>query len=74
MDKISEAGLTLEEPEVITVPGLKDFPLTLECRVIYKEEQDVSKLPEEIRKQFYSVETSDHTSFYGEIVAAYVIE
>ena len=74
MDKISEAGLTLEEPEVITVPGLKDFPLTLECRVLYQEEQDASKLPEEIRKQFYSVETSGHTSFYGEIVAAYVIE
>ena len=30
--------------------------------------------PEEIRKQFYSIETSEHTAFYGEIVAAYVIE
>lgn len=74
MDKISEAGLTPVEPEVITVPGLKEFPLTLECRVLYKEEEDISKMPEDIRKQFYSIETSAHTAFYGEIVAAYIIE
>jgi flavin reductase (DIM6/NTAB) family NADH-FMN oxidoreductase RutF len=74
MDKIAEAGLTPVDPEVISVPGLREFPLTLECRVIYREEQDVSRLPEEIRKQFYSVETDDHISYYGEIVAAYMIE
>ncbi len=74
MDKISESGLTLEEPEIITVPGIKEFPLTLECRVIFQEEQDASKLPEDIRKKFYSIETSEHTAFYGEIVSAYVIE
>ena len=74
IDKIAEAGLTLEDPEVITVPGIREFPLTLECRVLYQEEQDASKLPEEIRRQFYSIETSEHTAFYGEIVTAYIIE
>jgi flavin reductase (DIM6/NTAB) family NADH-FMN oxidoreductase RutF len=74
MDKISEAGLTLEEPEKISVPGIREFPLTLECRVLYKEEQDASKLPEDIRRQFYSIEKSEHTAYYGEIVAAYMIE
>ena len=74
MDKIAAAGLTLEEPEVIIVPGIREFPLTLECRVLYQEEQDASKLPEEIRRQFYSIETSEHTAFYGEIVSAYIIE
>ena len=29
MDKIEAAGLTPVEPEVIGVPGLKEFPLTL---------------------------------------------
>ena len=74
IDKITKAGLTLEDPEVITVPGIREFPLTLECRVLYQEEQDASKLPEEIRKQFYSIETLEHTAFYGEIVSAYTIE
>ena len=74
MDKISEAGLTPTEPEVITVPGLMEFPLTLECKVLYKEEQDASKLPEDIRGKFYSIDISEHTAYYGEIVAAYIIE
>lgn len=73
MDKIAEAGLTLVEPEVISVPGIQEYPLTLECRVIYRQEQDASSLPENIRKQFYSIEKEDHISYYGEIVAAYLI-
>ena len=77
MDKIAEAGLTLVEPEMISVPAIKEFPLTLECRVLYREEQDASRLPEDIRRQFYSIysiETEDHIAYYGEIVAAYMIE
>lgn len=40
IDKIKHLNLTLEEPEIISVPGIKQLPLTLECRVIYKQEQD----------------------------------
>ena len=74
IDKIQECGLTLVPPEVISVPAIKEFPLTLECRVIYREPQDASRLPEEIRKQFYSIETSEHIVYYGEIVVAYMVE
>lgn len=74
LDKISEAGLTLAAPEVITVPAIREFPLTLECRVIYRQEQDASVLPEVIRRQFYTVEKEDHIVYYGEIAAAYIIE
>ncbi|MBR1761887.1 MAG: flavin reductase family protein [Eubacterium sp.] len=74
MDKIKECGLTPVEPEIISAPGLKEFPLTLECKVIYRQEQDTSLLPDEIRRQFYSIERSEHISYYGEIVAAYMIE
>ena len=31
-DKIKAAELTLVEPEIISVPGIKELPLTLECR------------------------------------------
>ena len=74
MDKIEAAGLTLVEPEVVSVPGIKEYPLTLECRVLYREEQDASRLPESIRSKFYSIENDDHIAYYGEIVAAYMIE
>ena len=42
--------------------------------MIYREQQDAAKLPEEIKKRFYSVEVFDHISFFGEIVDAYIIE
>ena len=74
MDKIREAGLTLADPEVVSVPAIRDFPLTLECRVIYRQEQDASQLPDVIRRQFYSMDPGDHISYFGEIVDAYVIE
>ena len=74
MDKIAEAGLTLVEPEVVSVPAIREYPLTLECKVIYRQEQDLSRLPEDIRRKFYSIETEDHICYYGEIVAAYMIE
>ena len=74
MDKIAAAGLTPVEPEVISVPGLKEFPLTLECKVLYRQMQEDQTLPDDIRNRFYSIEKSDHICFYGEIVASYIIE
>ncbi len=74
MDKIEVAGLTPVEPEVISVPGLKELPLTLECRVLYRQQQNDDQLSDELHKRFYTIEKGDHIAYYGEIVAAYVIE
>ena len=73
-DKIEAAGLTPVEPEVISVPGIKELPLTLECRVLYRQEQESDLFSDEITRQFYTMETGDHICYYGEIVAAYIIE
>ncbi len=77
MDKIAEAGLTPVEPEVISVPGFREMPLTLECNVLFKNKQDEVRLPQEIRERYYSdgKNTSDfHYAYYAEIVSAYIIE
>ena len=74
MDKISEAGLTAVEPEAISVPAILEAPLTLECRVICRMEMDAAKLPESIRREFYGAEAAEHVAYYGEIVAAYMLE
>ena len=74
MDKVAAAGLTLVEPEVVSVPAIKEFPLTLECRVLYREEQECSRLDGQIISDFYTEETADHIAYYGEIVASYLIE
>lgn len=74
MDKIAAAGLTPVEPNVISVPGIKEFPLTLECRVLYHQLQHDNELNDELTQLFYTRETANHTAFYAEIVDAYIIE
>ena len=75
-DKIADLGLTLVEPSVISVPGIKELPLTLECRVLYRQSQEPNSIPDAIRKQFYAdnVPGDYHDAFYAEIVAAYIAE
>lgn len=78
-DKIADLGLTLVESDVVSVPGIKELPLTLECRVIYKQAQDLNMLPDEILQRFYPVMDAEgfrdyHITYYGEIVNAYLID
>ena len=75
-DKIADLGLTLVEPSMISVPGIKELPLTLECRVLYRQSQEPNSIPAEIRKKFYAdnVPGDYHDAFYAEIVAAYIAE
>ena len=74
-DKIADLGLELEEPEAISVPGIRQLPLTLECRVLFRNVQDESRLPADIRDRYYSaINAKDyHIAYYGEIVSAYII-
>lgn len=82
-DKIKGLDLSLESPNVISVPGIKELPLTLECRVIYKQKQDEKEVTEENKNKFYPQDVDSsfhgsnrdyHTAYYGEIVSAYIIE
>ena len=75
MDKIKELGLHLEESEIIHVPGIREMPLTLECKVIYRNVQDESRLPQNIQNRYYSaINAKDyHIAYYGEIVNSYLI-
>ena len=76
--KAEELGLTYEEPETISVPGIRELPLTLECKVIYKQTQDIHAITEEDQEKFYPQNADGsqdiHVAYYGEIVNAYVIE
>ena len=76
VDKFKELGLTMEEPLHISVPGIKELPLTLECKVLYKQKQERAEIPEGIRQRYYAGGDADnyHTEYYGEIVGAYIIE
>mgnify|MGYP000049220192 CR=1 FL=1 len=82
VDKIKELQLTLESPEIISVPAIKELPLTLECRVMYTQKQDAGAITEENKKAFYPQDVEStfsgsnrdfHTAYYGEIVSAYIV-
>ena len=72
-DKIRDLNLTLVESDTVSVPGILELPLTLECKVLYKEEQDLSRIPEDILKVYYP-HGDHHHVYYGQIVSAYIIE
>lgn len=83
VDKIKELNLTLETPEIVSVPAIRELPLTLECRVVYKQKQDESAITEENKRAFYPQNVDSffsganrdfHTAYCGEIVSAYIIE
>ncbi len=77
-DKICDLGLTLVESDTVSVPGIQELPLTLECRVIYRQKQDLSVLPQAILDRFYpEVDESGfrdyHIAYYGEILNATIL-
>lgn len=83
IDKVKELNLTLEEPNTISVPGIKELPLTLECKVIYKQAQDPSEMteenktnfhPQDVEGSFHGANRDFHTAYYGEITSAYIIQ
>ena len=78
VDKVAALGLELEEPVRISVPGIKQLPLTLECRVLYRQQQDMKAIPADIVNRYYPADDTGeqdvHTAYYGEILDAYVID
>ena len=82
IDKVKEAGLTLVAPVTNHTPAVAEYPMTLECKVLYSQKQDLSLLPEDIRKSDYPADVDGtaplanrdpHTVYIGEIVSAYIL-
>ena len=83
LDKLAACGLHTIPGETVSVPAILEFPITVECRIIYRQQEDISLLPEEIRSRFYphsrdnapSDNSKDpHVTYYGQILSAYVLE
>ncbi|MCR4621613.1 MAG: flavin reductase [Clostridiales bacterium] len=82
IDKAEKARLTLVPARTVNTPAVKQYPLTLECRVLYSQKQDLALLPEDIRRRAYPSDVNwdaplanqdAHTSYIGQIVDAYII-
>ena len=75
VDKIATNNLTLIAGDKVSVPAIKEYPLTLECRVTYKQLQDDAAIaPEDIAKFYKPGYGGTHIAYFGEIIAAYIVE
>lgn len=80
VDKVKEAGLTLVDGQAVTVPGIKEAPLTLECKVVFRQRQELDLIADQFKDAYpQDVPSSNpmankdaHVAFYGEIVGAYI--
>lgn len=81
IDKAKEAGLTLADPEVNHTPGIFEYPLTIECKVLYSQELDLAKIPHDLFARYYPQDVpgthtgsnrDTHLMYVGQIVAAYI--
>ena len=82
IDKVQYAHLTLELPGKNSTPAIREYPLTLECKVLYSQKQELTGIPEEIVKRSYPQDVDGsypmanrdaHIAYIGEIVSAYII-
>lgn len=78
-DKIRDLGLHTVASQQVSVPGILELPLTLECKVLYSQAQNLNDLPEAVLSRFYPEQNETgfrdyHIAFYGEIVNAYIAE
>ena len=83
IDTIKELNLILVEGSQVSVPAIKELPLTLECKVIYRQTQVLSEIPADIQNSCYPQDVPStfpmankdvHIAFYGQIVDAYILE
>jgi flavin reductase (DIM6/NTAB) family NADH-FMN oxidoreductase RutF len=68
----------------VSVPAIKELPLTLECKVEYRQQQDLNSMtdknlredffPEDIPSNAVMKNKDSHIAYYGKIVKAYIIE
>ena len=82
INKLKDMNLTVLDGINVNSPAIKEIPLTVECKVIYQQEQEANNIPENIIKSCYPSDVSSenpmanrdfHTVYYGEIVNAYIL-
>ena len=83
IDKAKDLGLTLVDGDLVAAPAIKELPLTLECKVLYKQLQEKNAIPAGLRSSFYpaGVDSTNpmankdyHIAYYGQIVKAYIVK
>lgn len=70
IDKYKECNLNLIKGEKISTPLIDCEGIHYECKVVFKQEMNLSNLDTESKNKFYS-NGDNHTLYFGEILAVY---
>jgi flavin reductase (DIM6/NTAB) family NADH-FMN oxidoreductase RutF len=70
VNKFEKCNLEITAGENVNTPVIANCGYIYECKVVYKQDMDLSLLSEEVVKASYP-DDDDHTIYYGEIVACY---
>ena len=78
IDKAAKFGFTYVDGETVNVPAVKEFPMVLECKVVYKQLQDEKAIsPDDLEKNYpkdASGKRDIHMAYTAEITKAYILE
>ena len=70
IDKVAEAGLTIEKGLALDVPTIAECPIHYECRIIHRNEVDPATLSPEVKASAYAG-GDFHTVYRGEIAGVF---
>lgn len=73
VDKFEKLGLHRIPGNLVSSPALAELPLTVECRVLYRQEQNPESIPASLIRKHYP-NGDFHTAYIGQIVDAYILE
>ena len=78
VNKFAEMGLTAVEASKISAPGIAQLPLTLECKVLHRQLQELDREVDASVAKYYPENAEGkrdlHYMYFAEILDAYIIE
>ncbi|MEG1523520.1 MAG: flavin reductase family protein [Clostridia bacterium] len=75
-DKCAAAGLSVLPARTDCADGIADCAIHFECRIVFRQEMDLTKMDTELATKFYGSNQAfgngdPHTLYFGEVIAAY---
>lgn len=78
LDKFADLGLTAVESNQVSAPAIAQLPLTLECKVLHSQLQELSEEINPSVVKFYPLTGNGkrdlHIMYFAEILDSYIIE
>lgn len=78
VNKFTELELTAVEASKVTAPAIAQLPLTLECKVLHRQLQELGQELDASVAKYYPANTDGkrdlHYMYFAEILDAYIIE